>query len=727
MVAHLRRLLLLTCGATSFCDAVSQSNRTENLLQAASQYTKYSTLVSLVEQTSLASFLSVNAVPVTFLAPDNDAFDEAFSSLTPAQEDDLRNNADLLTAVLALHVIPGVCLHDYDLTDQQELTPLQGANFIVGVSADSTTTLTALTTGEIANINDDEVVALNGIIHGIDKVFLPPLLFGPSKEPRDPSLPPPPSLLALLYGMTEYSHFVTALLQVGVADILSTSGPFTVIAPDNAAFDATLAALPPQQRAALQNDTDSLLTNILKYHIIQGEYFIVDLEDADELITLQNEPVTISISSDKTVVTFSSPSITATVSDTASERNIVAHNGLIYGIAMVLIPPSLFQLDAFSSGRPATPPDSGSATIRTIWQLASSLENYSALELVVDDLDLNTFFSEEGLFTILAPNNNAFDAFFGSISENESTVLARISSYHVIEGAILGADFVDGMELTTLQGATLTVRIACGTVKVVGANTIVTVTAPDLLMGFNGVIHGIDTVLLPPTSIELSVNSGSVTKAMYQPQPLFVPAAVGTVVDVISGLEKYTTFMGFIEGAGLFNALSEGGPFTILAADNNAFMSMFMFQTERGKMTLLDEIKLVLMNHIISGDILTTDFIDGMQVTTLAGDNLTVRVLCDTITFTGAGRTVTVNTAERLAMNGRIHGIDSVLIPKSTLGLLTSWSTPTATAAPTLTSPPSPIPLSTLISGISQNSGVSQTTLAVAAVTATLLMTIGMV
>ena len=107
----------------------------------------------------------------------------------------------------------------------------------------------------------------------------------------------------------------------------------------------------------------------------------------------------------------------------------------------------------------------------------------------------------DGPFTVLAPTDEAFAKLpEGTIAtllkpENKDK-LAAILKYHVIPAKALAADVVklNGKDVKTAEGDTVKVTVEGGTVMINNAK----VTKTDILCS-NGVIHVIDTVLLPPT------------------------------------------------------------------------------------------------------------------------------------------------------------------------------------------------------------------------------------
>ena len=102
----------------------------------------------------------------------------------------------------------------------------------------------------------------------------------------------------------------------------------------------------------------------------------------------------------------------------------------------------------------------------------------------------------EGPFTVFAPTDEAFAALPEGTVENlllpeNKDQLTAILTYHVVPGKVMSGDLMDDMEATTVNGADVTIDLDNG-VMVEGA----TVTSADIETS-NGVIHVIDTVMLP--------------------------------------------------------------------------------------------------------------------------------------------------------------------------------------------------------------------------------------
>ena len=144
--------------------------------------------------------------------------------------------------------------------------------------------------------------------------------------------------------------------------------------------------------------------------------------------------------------------------------------------------------------------DSTSATSAAapgdIIDIASTTEGFSTLAAAVTAAGLVDTLKGTGPFTVFAPTDAAFAALPAGILDelllpaNKDT-LVKILKYHVVAGAVMSGDIADG-EVATVEGQKVTLSTANG-VTVNDA----TLVFPDI-DAYNGVIHGIDVVLLPP-------------------------------------------------------------------------------------------------------------------------------------------------------------------------------------------------------------------------------------
>jgi uncharacterized surface protein with fasciclin (FAS1) repeats len=139
------------------------------------------------------------------------------------------------------------------------------------------------------------------------------------------------------------------------------------------------------------------------------------------------------------------------------------------------------------------------APMLDIVDTAAGNKDFSTLVAAVQAAGLVETLKSKGPFTVFAPTNAAFAKLpAGTVEsllkpENKAT-LVKILTYHVVSGKVLAADVVklNGKMVKTVQGSDVSIAVADGKVKVNDSN----VVATDIETS-NGVIHVIDTVLLP--------------------------------------------------------------------------------------------------------------------------------------------------------------------------------------------------------------------------------------
>lgn len=115
-----------------------------------------------------------------------------------------------------------------------------------------------------------------------------------------------------------------AVTAAGLVETLKGAGPFTVFAPTDAAF------------SAIQKDVDNLLkpenkaklTDILTYHVVSGNAMAADLEDGQELTTVQGGKLKVAIKGDKVMIGDAQVTL----------ADVIASNGVVHVIDKVLMP-----------------------------------------------------------------------------------------------------------------------------------------------------------------------------------------------------------------------------------------------------------------------------------------------------------------------------------------------------------------------------------------------------
>ncbi|KAA0077704.1 fasciclin domain-containing protein [Tardiphaga sp. P9-11] len=139
---------------------------------------------------------------------------------------------------------------------------------------------------------------------------------------------------------------------------------------------------------------------------------------------------------------------------------------------------------------------------KNIVENAVNSKDHTTLVAAVKAAGLVDTLSSKGPFTVFAPTNAAFGKLPAGtvdtlVKPESKATLTKILTYHVVPGKLNAADLKDGQKLKTVEGEELTVKASDGKVMIVDAKGgSSTVTIADVNQS-NGVIHVIDTVLMP--------------------------------------------------------------------------------------------------------------------------------------------------------------------------------------------------------------------------------------
>ena len=385
--------------------------------------------------------------PFTVFAPTDAAITALVEALEITAEDLLA--LDGLGDILLYHVVNATALST-DLEDGQVVTTLLGED--VTISIMDGTVMVNEATVTVADISAD-----NGVVHVFDAVLLPPT----------PEVTP--TVADIIANSPDHTVLAAVLDSTDLDVALSGTGPFTVFAPTDAAFDA----VDPMTLISLLLDNEAL-SAILTYHVAGDSVMSTDLSDGQVITTLNGGDVTVSIM-DGTVMINDATVIVA---------DLVGANGVVHVIDAVLLPPA---------PQPAT-----------VVEIIVNSPDHTVLETAVIAAGLDDDLSGEGPFTVFAPTDAAFAALPAGALEgllaDPTGALADLLLYHVAGAAALSTDLSDGQLVTTLQGGDVEVTIDGMGVMINNANVIVADLVAD-----NGVVHVIDAALSLPTGVE-SVN-----------------------------------------------------------------------------------------------------------------------------------------------------------------------------------------------------------------------------
>lgn len=302
------------------------------------------------------------------------------------------------------------------------------------------------------------------------------------------------------------------------------------------------------------------------------------------------------------------------------------------------------------------PPVTPSGPTMNIAEIAQDNSQFSILVDALVATDLVVVLEGDGPFTVFAPNNDAFNAYFdeanltddnndGSrVDEAAATLGAetvkQLLLYHVLGAEIAAADVATKTYVTTqstsspdqnplsllAEPANTTVWVNGGSGK--GA----TVIAADI-MATNGVIHEVDGVLELPNVVDHAVFNSDLSE-----------------------------LAGAVVATDLADPLSMASTLTVFAPTNAAFAEI---QTVVDGLTN-DQLADVLRYHVLPIEIRAEDISSGDQ-TTLLGQSVSINILNDDVTVTitdvnGEANTVTATNIQ--GTNGVVHVIDGVLIPE---------------------------------------------------------------
>ena len=277
--------------------------------------------------------------------------------------------------------------------------------------------------------------------------------------------------MATAVGAGQFNTLVAAVKAAGLVGALQGKGPFTVFAPTDEAF----AKLPAGTVESLLKDPKAL-ANILLYHVVPGAVKAEAVKDGLTAKTLQGSPVTFKVMDGKAMI--DGANIVATRRDGFQRRDPRHRLG----------DPAARQGGHGPAAAPAA---------NDIVATAVGAGQFNTLVAAVKAAGLVGALHGKGPFTVFAPTDEAFAKLpAGTVADallKDPKALSNILLYHVVPGAVKAAAVKDGLTAKTLQGSPVTFKVMDGKPMIDGAN----IVATDV-MASNGVIHVIDSVILPP-------------------------------------------------------------------------------------------------------------------------------------------------------------------------------------------------------------------------------------
>jgi transforming growth factor-beta-induced protein len=273
----------------------------------------FSSLAQFIATADLAGDL-IDRDGITLFAPTNDAFAKFKKNTRNELADNLKTDPwqEHLEDLLFYHTLPNIVSSDDIIGGKRASETLndEKLKFTLSKKNIGGLTVTDIFVNTDAQIIDADISIVNGIIHAIDDVLLPPWV---SKNIVD-TIESNPS-------KNKLETLVELLKDFDLNDQLSSPGPYTFFAPTNLALKKDIANgndLSPDQ-----------LSSVLNYHVVEGIYPESVLVDGFTLETLQGETLTFKRKSNGT---------TKVKDETIITPNILANNGIVHVIDGVLIP-----------------------------------------------------------------------------------------------------------------------------------------------------------------------------------------------------------------------------------------------------------------------------------------------------------------------------------------------------------------------------------------------------
>lgn len=271
---------------------------------------------------------------------------------------------------------------------------------------------------------------------------------------------------------------------------------------------------------------------------------------------------------------------------------------------------------------------------KNVVEVAASAGQFNILIEAATKAGLADYLSNTDGITVFAPTDAAFKSLLtdlGAKSLNDIPVdqLTNILLYHVIGSKAMSSSLKSGYFPTLSKSAGNSISMYISVEGGVSINKNTKVTSADILAK-NGVIHVVDKVILPPSVVNIALDN-----------------------------DNFSILVQAVVKAGLVDALSGKGPFTVFAPTNEAFKNLFAQLKISGVDALTAEQLIpILTYHVVTGNVLSSALSNGDVPTLNSGKSLKVN-LSSGVKINDSE----VVTANIQGSNGVIHVINKVLLP----------------------------------------------------------------
>jgi transforming growth factor-beta-induced protein len=285
----------------------------------------------------------------------------------------------------------------------------------------------------------------------------------------------------------------------------------------------------------------------------------------------------------------------------------------------------------------------------TIVDIAANDGRFTTLVAAVEAAGLADALSS-GTYTVFAPTDEAFAKLPAGTVESllaNPDQLRNILLYHAIPGKIASE------QAKALTGNVTMANNQIAGLKVFQGNIFMNddskVIIPDIVAS-NGIIHVVDTVILPPWP-----RTGAPASTPSAP----AGGLPGNIVDVAVNDGRFTTLVAAVEAAGLADALSTG-TYTVFAPTDAAFAKL-PAGTVEALLANPDMLRNILLYHAVPGNVSSEQAKAMTGNITMANNQIAGLKVFQGNLFVNDDSKVII--ADVMASNGRIHVVDTVILP----------------------------------------------------------------
>lgn len=280
---------------------------------------------------------------------------------------------------------------------------------------------------------------------------------------------------------------------------------------------------------------------------------------------------------------------------------------------------------------------SATAQTKTVYEIIADSPDHNTLEAAINAANLQgTLNTATATYTVFAPTDNAFAAFLNEVELTAEELLAdedlaNILLYHVLGSSVQSGDLTNATFATTLEGDSAFVSLLTTGNFIDQAE----ITTADIA-ATNGIVHVINDVLLAQNSI---VDVAVTNNFSILTQAVVTAELAPTLVDPLAGL-------------------------TVFAPTDAAFQGLLSdLEITAEELLQREDLKDILLYHVVSGVIESGDLENGLYATTVQGDSSIISV----IDGEGYVDQAMVTAFDVTADNGIVHVIDDVILPQNSL------------------------------------------------------------